>query len=190
MNQRQQPLNPYAVDTASNANAGQHAAAPLALRRGMIGHVPILAVLMIAQGGLVVLMGLAFAGYAYFMPALLREMQQQAVKQGGQGAAMPPQMPVFMTTIGVTLAVLILLVGATTIYSGINVFRYRGRTMAMVSLGAGLCLIFTCYCFPTAIALAIYGLLTLLDPSVRHAFEMREQGVPAEEIQRSFAGLP
>ena len=47
-----------------------------------------------------------------------------------------------------------------------------------------------CYCLPTAIGLFIYGLIVLLNPSVKRAFEMGEQGYSANKIQNHFARLP
>lgn len=181
-------LNPYAsnIGPTPPTDAGELNAA-LGYRRGMIGHIPILAVLMVIQGVLELLMAVAFAGYAVLMPEMFQEMQKQAAKQGGQGGGMPAAMPAWLTTVGVALAIVILIIGALTIYSGLNVYRFRGRVMAIVMLGAGLSLIFTCYCFPTALALAIYGLITLLNPSVKYGFDLRAQGHAAQDIQRLFA---
>ncbi len=45
----------------------------------------------------------------------------------------------------------------------------------------------TCYCAPFSVAIGIYGLIVMLDPAVKQAYSLREQGVPAEEIRARFA---
>lgn len=180
-------LNPYASEFGSSMRAGGDIPAGAGQRRGMIGHVPVLGVMMIVQGALELVMGLSVAGYAVFMPQFMQELRNEAVKQGGPGAAAPVPMPTWVSIAGVTMAIAILLVSAMTIYSGINLLRLRGRLVAMLTLGAGLALVFTCYCFPTALALAIYGLITLLDPAVKQGFELRAQGHSVEDVKRWFS---
>jgi hypothetical protein len=186
-----QPLNPYAVNIApTGIVTEENLRLALGQTRGMIGQIPILGVLMIVHGVVDLLMAIICGGYAIFLPDFMRQVQAQAVKQGGQATPMPPEAMFWMTFGFGFVAVLALVVGVLTIYSGINVMRFRGRMTAIVSLGMGLAMIATCYCFPTSLALSIYGLITLLNPSVKLGFELAKQGRSPRDIQRSFAMLP
>ena len=52
--------------------------------RGMVRHVPIVAILMIVQGALETLMGLGLVGMGVFMPLMMQtEMQQQGRPPSG-----------------------------------------------------------------------------------------------------------
>ena len=82
-----------------------------------------------------------------------------------------------------------LVIGVLGIWAGIRMMRFRGRTFGIVALSSGLLSLAGCYCLPTAIGLFVYGLIVLLNPSVKHAFEMGEQGHSANEIQNHFARL-
>jgi hypothetical protein len=76
--------------------------------------------------------------------------------------------------------------GALRIAAGFFNWSYRRRTLGMTALGVGLATIITGYCAPTAIALAIYGLIVYLNESVMAAFELGAQGRTKAEIQAAF----
>jgi hypothetical protein len=63
----------------------------------------------------------------------------------------------------------------------------RGRVFGLVAMGVGLLTFFTAYCVPTAIGIAIYGIVVYLNESVIHAFELRKQGRSREEALAAFA---
>ncbi len=181
------PLNPYAAhEGPAKSVADDDLRLPLGQTRGMVNQVLVIGILMIVQGVLNLIMAVGCAGYSVFMPEVMR----QAAKQQGGGPQMPPNAIAWMTYGLGAMAVVALIVGVFNIYSGINIMRFRGRTTAIVSLSLGLGMISTCYCFPTSLALAIYGLIVLLNPSVKLAFELATQGRSAKNIQRSFAMLP
>jgi len=46
----------------------------------------------------------------------------------------------------------------------------------------------TIYCFPTAVGLAIYGMITYFNPAVVAAFALGDAGVPAADIRGRFGG--
>ena len=48
--------------------------------------------------------------------------------------------------------------------------------------------VLTCYCLPTAVALAVYGLIVYLNPEVSEAFRMGEAGSEPAEIVAAFPG--
>ena len=56
-------------------------------------------------------------------------------------------------------------------------------------LCVGMVSIMTCYCFPTSLALAIYGLVVLLSQPVKLAFDLGDQGYDPTEIQKAFLML-
>jgi hypothetical protein len=79
-----------------------------------------------------------------------------------------------------------LVVGALRIVAGLFNLRYRRRLLGMTALGLGLMLIFTAYCAPTAIALAVYGLIVYLNEAVIAAFNMGDRGCKPAEIRATF----
>lgn len=46
----------------------------------------------------------------------------------------------------------------------------------------------TVSCAPTAVGLAIYGLITCFNPAVVAAFALGDAGVPAADIRTRFSG--
>lgn len=148
------------------------------LQLGIVRQVPTLGVLMAVQGGLVCAVGLLLVGVGFMFPFLL-EMQAQ------QPGAVPPPggVEILMLAVYAGMGMLLLVVGGLTIYSGIRVYRFQSRVMAMVMLGAGFLTIMSCYCLPTAIALAIFGFIVLTKTPVIHAFRIAEGSrMTADEI--------
>jgi hypothetical protein len=80
--------------------------------------------------------------------------------------------------------------GILGVWGGIRMMKFRGYKLGIIALSGGLLTIFGCYCAPTAIALFIYGLIVMLNPQVKQAFEMGEQGRSPADIQNHFARLP
>lgn len=158
--------------------------------RGMVGQVQILGVLMIVQGVLVSILGVAIAGYAILMPTFMQQAQQQAAGQGGNAAPMPPNIGLWFLVVGGLLGLMMLAIGSLTVYAGVLTMKLRGRMLSIVMLCTGLLTVLTCYCLPTQIALSIYGLIVLLNGPVRDAFRLAEQGHSARRIQLAFMSLP
>ncbi len=185
------PMNPYVASTISTApnNAGD-IILPNGTQRGLIGQVTVVGILMIVQGALEVFMGIVVAGYAAFFPTFMDAMQEQAVKTGETMQPMPPEFANWMMAGGALLGGLVLIIGIVTIIAGYKITQFRGRILAIVSLCLGLTSVFTCYCFPTALALTIYGLIVLLNTPVKLAFEYAAAGYSNKAIQRAFAMLP
>jgi hypothetical protein len=141
--------------------------------RGLVGHVPIVAILLLVQGGLELAFGLfclAFAALSFVLPA-------EAL--GGMDATV---MAVLMGVFGVTGVGC----GGLRIVAGLSNWSYRRRMLGITALGVGLVAMFTGYCAPTAIALAIYGLIVYVNESVALAFELGSQGRSKAEIQAAF----
>ncbi len=185
------PFNPYVpASTVEFVSSAGVISLPAGIKRGMVNQVPIVGVLMIVQGVLDTLVGIGIGFYAFFMPMLFDEMQRQAAAQGNNTPPMPPEMGLAMTIGIVVLGTAIVSIGVLTIYSGIRVIKYEARTLGIASLCAGMATIATCYCFPTSIALAVYGMIVLLNASVSLAFDLRKQGHDVPSIQRAFLSIP
>ena len=155
------------------------------------GHVPsplvqqvrVIAVLNAVQGGLEIIMGLIQGSMAFLFPALMI-MDANA----NQGPDAPPEEFFWVISLiygGIGLVLLI--GGGLRVFATIRNWGYRGRVLGIVSFSVGMLSIITCYCAPTGIGLLVWGLIAYLNPSVKQAFEMGEEGVPPEEIMRRFS---
>ncbi len=167
--------NPYAAPSSS---AGSFPPASRAPSRSMVGHVPVVAILMMVQGGLELLMGLGLVAMGGIFPVLMRMDEMQG---GGEGP--PPEMVGWMMlAIYGGLGLVTLVAAGLHLFAGLRNYRFRSRTLGLVALGGGLVTMFTCYCAPTSIALAVYGLVTYLNPEVSQAFAWGEAGKKRDEI--------
>jgi hypothetical protein len=88
------------------------------------------------------------------------------------------------------IAVLILIVSLLRIYAAIMNFSFKRRALGITSLilGLGTCLTF--YCALTSIALAVYGLIVMMNQEVAEAFKMRAEGRSSDDILREFNNRP
>jgi hypothetical protein len=182
-------VNPYSASSETTAGAGGMLGLPDGQPRGLVGHVPILGVLMIVQGVLNGLFGFGAAFYAVFIPQIMTQVQQQQ-QQGADVPPMPEDFAFYAYLIGGTIAVLMLSIGVSTVVAGVRLMRFKGRGFGIGTLCFGMLSLFSCYCFPTYLALAIYGLIVLLNPSVKLAFELGKGGHSAKQIQQAFIMLP
>jgi len=158
--------------------------------RGRVGQITVLGALMIVQAVLELLMAVAFVFFAFAMPEeMARQMRNDPQFQQQQN--MTPEELMRAMTIGCAiLGTALSVLGILTFISGFRTIRHRGRVMAIVVLSLGLVPLFSCYCFPTALALFVYGLIVLLNDPVKEAFALGEQGHTPAEIQTAFARLP
>jgi hypothetical protein len=161
-----QPLNPYASSSLAEVDERTSLLGPF---QQSISGVPRLGILMTIQGVLQLLMGMIAGAYAIMMPRFYQQIQ-------GQMNQPKLTYPAFTGWYSGAMCLLLLILGVVTIVSGMKVIHYRGRKLAIVTLLFGMLTVFTCYCFPTTIALTIYGLIVLLNPTVKLAFECVEQG--------------
>jgi hypothetical protein len=150
---------------------------------GMVNQVRIVAILNCVQGALEMLMGLMLVAMAVIMPIVIG-MEQNAPDRNGQPP--PEELKWFLSGLYGVMGGLPLIAGILRVYAGIQNFRFRGRTLGIVSFSVGLCSIFGCYCAPTSIAVFIYGLIVYLNPAVKAAFEMGQQGLNGDQILTSF----
>lgn len=178
--------NPY---QAPKADTARRAAADFSdlpkQKRGLVGHVRPIGVLMVVQGGLELLMGLGLLGLGIFLPSAIQEEMAENPGPSGsgtQGAAFLVMMLVVYGGLGLLNSV----AGALHIYAGCRLFQFRSRTIGIVSLAGGCLTVLSCYCAPSAIALAVYGLIVLLNHEVTLAFAMSEAGYPPETVLETF----
>ncbi|NQU22002.1 MAG: hypothetical protein HQ567_12020 [Candidatus Nealsonbacteria bacterium] len=153
--------------------------------RGLVGHVRVVAILMIVQGVLETLMGVGLIVAAVVVPQIIAQQQRGEPQWPPQG--LPPEEVLWMVRLmygGMGLAGLI--AGVLHIVAGVRNYRFRGRTFGIVASVAGLLAIATCYCLPTAVAVAVYGLVVLLNTEVSEAFALREAGYPSSDVLAHF----
>jgi len=150
----------------------------------LVPQVRIVAILMMVQGVFETLFGIYLVVMGFVMPSLM-DAQMQA-----QQNQMPvDQQEVFNTFFfGYFFAAggACLLIGSLRLVGGIMGIQYRGRGLGLVSHFAGLLMLATCYCFPTALGLGVYGCIVYFNSDVVRAFGMRKQGRSTQEILTHF----
>ncbi len=141
----------------------------------MVGHVRVVAILMIIQGVFELLMGLGVIGMAFLMPGLMRaQMAQQETPPGGPS---PETMGWIVTGVYVGFGLLVFCTAVLHIFAGVRNYGFRNRVLGIVALITGMMTtLFTCYCAPTAVALGIYGLICYLNSDVNRAFAQAGSG--------------
>lgn len=149
----------------------------------MVGQVKVVAILMIVQGALALVMGLLVMGVGAL---------------GTFGVMASPSNPrTHDAAVGTVIMILYLIYGllitvaaALNLFAGVKSLGFRGRTLALVALFANLIPVLTCYCTPTSLAVMIYGLIVMFQQDVAQAFQMGEEGAPAETIVARFSRPP
>ncbi len=177
--------NPYASPSPSPfsdfAPGGPNMPTPGQYPRGMVGHVRVLGILMIVHGVLQALMGAMYAVMSAMFP-----MMAQFDAEGPQ-ADMPFEgMQYVVMGVYIAMSLAGIVPGILGCWSGWQLTRFQGRTLGIASLGIGGVSVLTCYCSITAIALLVYGLIVLMDNSVKQAFELARQGYLPEQIDALF----
>jgi hypothetical protein len=175
--------NPYQSPTP---NRFSDAAAPTAYQppgshvaRGMVGHVRVLGILMIVQGVLDLLMGLMLVAMGIGLPFLMS-------MDGNARNPPPAEMPWIFGLVYGGMGLCGVIPGILHVWAGWRVFHFQQRTFGIVSISAGALSLGTCYCGFTAIGLLVYGLIVLLDASVKQAFDLAQQGYTPDQIDATF----
>lgn len=173
--------NPY---QSPEAAAFQPSAAALgALQAGMLNQVRVVSILMIVQGSLCVLMGgLLLIGSLVLGPVLQADLGRQAPGGGPKPPFDPAYAPMIVVAIYGTMGLAGLIPGGLLIYAGIRNYGFRGWTLGVTALSLGLASMVTCYCLPTSVALAVYGLIVYMNPSVKRGFELVAEGWSPEQV--------
>jgi len=170
--------NPYDAPASQNYVDPKHGGGAL------VPQVRIVAILMMIQGVLEILMGIYFVVLGVVMPQML------ASNMANQPNQPPPDQVEMISniTVGVFLAggAIVLLIGVLRLVAGIRGVTYRGRMLGLFTHFAGFLVIATCYCFPTALAVGIYGLVVYFNADVALAFRLRKDGLSSEEVLAHF----
>jgi hypothetical protein len=141
------------------------------LGRGMVGHVPIVAISLIT-------LGVIEGGFALF--CALFALVALALPRDAVGNA--EVIALMYGAIAVTCAI----TGIFRIVSGLFNLSFRRRKLGIAALAVGLIAAFTGLCAPTAIAVAVYGLIVYFNDSAIAAFEMGDRGKTRGEIEAAF----
>ena len=177
----EQAANPYAAPTAAAARGVPHGGGTTG--PGLVRHVMPVAILMIVQGSLELVMTVMFVALTVAVPFMFPE--------GGMarelGAGPPPAMfRSWMMAIYGVMGAGGLIAGVLHVTAGIFGLRFRRRRLGVVALIVGMASATTIYCFPTAVGLAIYGMITYCNPTVAAAFALGDAGVPPADIRARF----
>jgi hypothetical protein len=143
---------------------------------GMSRQIPVVAILLMVQGGLEMLMGgmLALTGGTF---AVLAAQQRQ------QGPGVPPQaFGWLMVAVYAIMGCAAFCAAAIKLFAGWRNYSFRGRTWGIAALASSVISLVTCYCFPTALALMVYGLIVYLSADAAWAFSMGDQGLTREQV--------
>jgi len=171
--------NPYASEDFAPQPAA--VAQLMAMHAGWIPHVKVIGILLIVQAFLELLMGAAMIVGSLWIGTLMK-------MQPPQGAPPPPEeMIQFVQGIYLLLGALAIVIASTRFLAAYGCFAFRGRTLIIVSLFAGLATAFTGLCGLTSVGLCIYGLVVMLNPGVARAFEMVSEGHSVHEVNGLFA---
>ena len=195
--------NPYSANPDPVFNGGGSGPGGIRLppgqERGKVGQVNVLGILMAIYGVILGLGGLGVGGYGFALPELIAEAQNNPQFQNNPGFQNNPafqnnpEAEEVMEVMAIGMFVTgggLLLSGMFYVFSGISVVKFRRRGLAIVTLSLGLATSLFCYCAPTTIAIAIYGLIVLLDGPVVQAFKLASDGHDANDIRQAFARLP
>ncbi len=145
-------------------------------------QVKIVAILLIVEGSLEALMGLFLAAMGPVMMSIFRAAPPPAP---GSPDNPPPEL---FGAIYVTMGLVTLVGAILKIVAGIRNVKYRSRTLGFVALGSSLLSFASCYCTPTALALAIYGIIVYVNERSARAFQLGDGGMPPNEIIASIEG--
>lgn len=156
-------LPPYEDANPDPYRAPSSAATPVEAS-SIVRQVPTLGWLLIAHGALVILLGL-FLFMAVFGSVLIIDMSPN-----------PQFNPVHMMIGYSVVGSLAVIAGILIIVAGAKLLDFRGRAWALTAIGLSVVSVITCLCAPTAIGIAIYGVVLLLNPQVVEAFRQRRQG--------------
>ncbi len=154
---------------------------------GMVHQVRVICILMGVQGVLELLAGMLYCGMGVFMAILMQTEMQRNPPQGQNDPVDPETLAWIFGGIYIGMGAPALLAGVLHIWAGIRNYSFRGRTLGLVALIVGLGSMATCYCLPTTIALATYGLIVYLNGPVNEAFQMGQQGYNTEQILATFS---
>lgn len=132
----------------------------------------VLCILMIVLGFFELIMAVFYCALAFYLPAELANSNAGLPGNGGG----PLNMEIIFTIVYGVGAALALVAGVLRIVAGIQGLRLRSWRLGVASHLLGLMNLLTCYCAPTSIAIAVWGLVVYLQPGVKEAFRSASGG--------------
>ena len=78
--------------------------------------------------------------------------------------------------------VCLIAIGSLHIFAGIKHLRYAGRIVGWVSALLAIMSAFGCGCTPLGMAVGVLGIIVYVDPDVREALTLGDEGMPIGEI--------
>jgi hypothetical protein len=154
---------------------------------GLVSHVRIVAILMMVQGALEMLLGVFYGVFGVLMATVMREGVMEGPGFPADSGLSPDAFVWLMIAVYAGLGLVNFVIGVLHAYAGYRNYQFKSRTLGIIALAAGMLTVVGCYCMPTAIALAIYGLIVYLNASVAVAFQMGEQGHSGAAISATFS---
>ena len=176
--------NPYEASSGGDPHT-LNKPLPAAQLPGMVGHIRIVAILMMIQGVLELLMAVYYVCFGIFFG----EAFSQAVIENQQGGNPPPRefVTTMMTVTVFVLGACGLIPGVLHCYAGYRNFLFSNRTLGMIALAGGIVSLGTIYCCPTSMALLIYGCIVYQNQQVGKAFALTAEGYPPDAILTTFS---
>jgi hypothetical protein len=142
----------------------------------MVNQVKIVGILMIAHSVLVMLYGVLIGAMGPMMMAF--------APAGGGGQGGPP--PELFLVIYIAMGAFFFILGGLQLFAGVKTMRFQSRIFGVVMLFMNIILLMTCYCFPTGLALMIYGLIVLFNQDATRAFDMVKRGATPEQAMSRY----
>lgn len=156
-------------------------------RRGMVNQVRVVAILNGVQGALELVMSAIYLAMGGMFTFMRPEMIRQGNQQGDPSAeVMANIMPIVFFVLGGGMILLSIL----RIIASFRNYYFQNRVLGIVAMCLGLVSSFTCYCAPTSIGIAVYGLIVLFNREVIEAFELRTKGATADQVLTTFQSRP
>jgi len=113
------------------------------------------------------------------------------IQNGPQQNGMGPDEVQFLSTISMAfygaIGCIVLGAGVFRIFAGIRSLDYRSFNLAFASHFVGLANLFSCYCLLPAIGICIWGCIVHFKPEVKYAYQLREVGYSAKDIESGLA---
>lgn len=153
---------------------------------GLAGHIRVVAVLMMVQGFFEVAFGAMMTIMAFVFPRMLGAMVAADAELQAEGGPDPESAASIMMVIYLVMGLAGVIPGLAHLVAGFRNVLYKGRKLGLIALGAGLVTLPMMICFPTALILAIYGMIVYFNPGAFAAFQMGEQGYSGEAIYATF----
>jgi hypothetical protein len=137
--------------------------------RGKVPHVEWLAIVTMVHGGLMVAYAVFLLAYGAVFGITLSGVALEPPP--GEPAPPPGLLAGIVTGTLLLMALGMLIPGLLQLVGGWFMRQFRYKPFAIVALVSGLASIIGCYCFPTSLALCVWGAIVLFDHDVGQRFE-------------------